>query len=44
MSTLSQPFPNSSLYVETLDVPILEEYSERFLRAIGYYYGLVELE
>ena len=29
--------------METVDVPILEEFSERFLRAIDYY-GLVELE
>lgn len=36
-------FGKASTYVETVDVPILEEYSERFLRAINYY-GLVELE
>jgi predicted ATP-grasp superfamily ATP-dependent carboligase len=36
-------FGRASTYVETLDIPILEEYSERFLRAIDYY-GLVELE
>jgi predicted ATP-grasp superfamily ATP-dependent carboligase len=29
--------------VETVDIPELEEFSERFLRAINYY-GLVELE
>jgi predicted ATP-grasp superfamily ATP-dependent carboligase len=36
-------FGKASTYVETVDVPILEEYSERFLRAANYY-GLVELE
>lgn len=36
-------FGKASTYVETVDVPILEEYSERLLQAIGYY-GLVELE
>ncbi len=36
-------FGRSSTYVETLDVPILEELSERFLRASNYY-GLVEVE
>jgi D-aspartate ligase len=36
-------FGRASTYVETLDAPILEELSERFLRAIDYY-GLVELE
>jgi predicted ATP-grasp superfamily ATP-dependent carboligase len=36
-------FGRASTYVETIDVPILEELSERFLRKIGYY-GLVELE
>jgi D-aspartate ligase len=36
-------FGRASTYVETVDVPVLEEYSERFLRAINYY-GLVELE
>jgi predicted ATP-grasp superfamily ATP-dependent carboligase len=36
-------FGKASTYVETLDVPVLEEYSERFLRAAKYY-GLVELE
>lgn len=36
-------FGRASTYVETLDLPILEELSERFLRAINYY-GLVELE
>jgi D-aspartate ligase len=36
-------FGRASTHVETLDVPIVEELSERFLRAIDYY-GLVELE
>lgn len=36
-------FGKASTYVETVDIPILREYSERFLRAINYY-GLVELE
>lgn len=36
-------FGKSSTYVETVDIPILEDYSERFLRACNYY-GLVELE
>jgi D-aspartate ligase len=36
-------FGRASTYVETVDIPILEEFSERFLRAI-HYYGLVELE
>lgn len=36
-------FGRASTYVETIDLPVLEEYSERFLRAINYY-GLVELE
>ena len=36
-------FGRASTYVETVDVPILEEFSERFLRAIDYY-GLAELE
>ena len=36
-------FGRASTYVETVDEPILEELSERFLRAIDYY-GLVELE
>ena len=30
-------FGRASTYVETVDVPILEEFSERFLRAIDYY-------
>ncbi len=36
-------FGKASTYVETVDVPLLEELSERFLRAIDYY-GLVEVE
>jgi D-aspartate ligase len=36
-------FGRASTYVETVDVPVLEELSERFLRKIDYY-GLVELE
>jgi len=36
-------FGRSSTYVETVDVPILEELSECFLRASNYY-GLVEME
>ncbi len=36
-------FGRASTYVETMDIPIIEELSERFLRAIDYY-GLVELE
>ena len=36
-------FGKASTYVETVDIPPLEDYSERFLRAIDYY-GLVELE
>ena len=36
-------FGRASTYVETVDLPILEDLSERFLRAINYY-GLVEIE
>ncbi len=36
-------FGRASTYVETIDLPILEQLSERFLRAVDYY-GLVELE
>lgn len=36
-------FGRASTYVETVEIPILEELSERFLRAIDYY-GLVEVE
>jgi D-aspartate ligase len=36
-------FGRASTFVETTELPILEELSERFLRAINYY-GLVELE
>ncbi len=36
-------FGRASTFVETTELPIIEEQSERFLRAIGYY-GLVEIE
>ncbi|MFL5626162.1 MAG: ATP-grasp domain-containing protein [Ktedonobacteraceae bacterium] len=36
-------FGRASTYVETIDLPQLETFSERFLQAINYY-GLVELE
>jgi predicted ATP-grasp superfamily ATP-dependent carboligase len=36
-------FGRSSTLVETVDLPIIAEYSERFLQAINYY-GLVEIE
>jgi D-aspartate ligase len=36
-------FGRASTFVETVDLPILETYSERFLKEIGYY-GLVEME
>jgi D-aspartate ligase len=36
-------FGRASTFVETIELPLLEELSERFLRAIDYY-GLVELE
>jgi D-aspartate ligase len=36
-------FGRSSTYVETVEIPLLEEYSLRFLREIDYY-GLVEVE
>ena len=36
-------FGRSSTFVETVDLPLLEDLSERFLRVIDYY-GLVELE
>ncbi len=36
-------FGRASTHVETVNVPLIEEYSLRFLRAINYY-GLVELE
>jgi D-aspartate ligase len=36
-------FGRSSTYVETVESPLVEEYAERFLRAIDYY-GLVEVE
>jgi D-aspartate ligase len=36
-------FGRASTHVETVNIPLIEEYSLRFLRAINYY-GLVELE
>lgn len=36
-------FGRASTFVETVDLPLLETYSQRFLSAIDYY-GLVELE
>jgi D-aspartate ligase len=36
-------FGRASTYVESVDIPVLEELSERFLRRIDYY-GLVEME
>jgi len=36
-------FGRASTYVETIDAPIVEDLSERFLRSIDYY-GLVEVE
>jgi len=36
-------FGRSSTYVETIELPLLEDLSQRFLSAINYY-GLVELE
>lgn len=36
-------FGRSSTYVETVELPLLKEHSERFLSAIDYY-GLVEVE
>ena len=36
-------FGRASTFVETIELPIFEELSERFLRAIDYY-GLVEME
>jgi len=36
-------FGRASTFVETIELPLLEELSERFLRAINYY-GLVEVE
>lgn len=36
-------FGRASTFVETIDLPLLEALSERFLKAINYY-GLVELE
>src|SRR5207245_10693964 len=39
----SPEFGRASTFVETIELPLLEQLSERFLRAIDYY-GLVELE
>jgi D-aspartate ligase len=36
-------FGRASTFVETVDIPLLATYSERFLKEIGYY-GLVEME
>jgi D-aspartate ligase len=36
-------FGRASTFVETIDLPVIEEQSQRFLRAIDYY-GLVEIE
>lgn len=36
-------FGRAATYVESIDLPLIEELSERFLRAIDYY-GLVEIE
>jgi predicted ATP-grasp superfamily ATP-dependent carboligase len=36
-------FGKASTFVETIDLPVIEELSERFLRKIDYY-GLIELE
>lgn len=36
-------FGRASTYVETVELPLLEDYAQRFLRAIDYY-GLVEVE
>jgi D-aspartate ligase len=36
-------FGRAASYVETIDLPVIEELSERFLKAIDYY-GLVEVE
>jgi len=36
-------FGRASTFVESIELPLLEDYSERFLREIDYY-GLVELE
>jgi D-aspartate ligase len=36
-------FGRASTYVETIELPLLEDYAQRFLRAIDYY-GLVEVE
>ena len=36
-------FGRASTFVETIDLPLIKTYSERFLKAINYY-GLVEME
>jgi D-aspartate ligase len=36
-------FGRASTYVESVDIPVIEDYSKKFLRSIDYY-GLVELE
>ena len=36
-------FGRAATYVESVDLPVIEEFSERFLKAINYY-GVVELE
>src|ERR1017187_2910065 len=36
-------FGRAATYVESIELPVIEELSERFLRAIDYY-GLVEVE
>lgn len=36
-------FGRASTYVETIELPLLEDYAQRFLKAINYY-GLVEVE
>src|SRR5207244_1879888 len=36
-------FGRAATYVESIDLPVVEELAERFLKAIGYY-GLVEVE
>jgi D-aspartate ligase len=37
------PVFGTSTFVETIDLPVIEAFSDRFLQAIGYY-GLVEIE
>jgi predicted ATP-grasp superfamily ATP-dependent carboligase len=43
MRQYPREFGRAATYVETIDLPEIEELAERFLRAIGYY-GLVEVE